>query len=736
MSQKKDYTPQEVIALCLTYMNSEHVSFVKRAYDLAEESHRGQIRKSGEAYIMHPVQVAGILADLKMDPVTVATGFLHDVIEDTDYTYTDIAEMFTPEVADLVDGVTKLGKIKFKSKQEHQAENHRKMLLAMAQDVRVILVKLADRVHNMRTLKHHRPEKQRDIAKETLEIYAPLADRLGISRIKWELEDISLRYMNPQQYYRIVHLMNSRREDRERYIDDAKKAIVESVDELDIKANITGRPKHIYSIYKKMKHQKKQFNEIYDLLAIRIIVDSIKDCYGVLGAIHTRWKPMPGRFKDYIAMPKANMYQSLHTTVLGPNATPLEVQIRTYEMHEIAEYGVAAHWAYKEGITEKIDSDDLTEHISWFRDILEIQDDSSDASDFMDSIKQDIFKDKVYVFSPKGDVMELPSGSSTLDFAFHVHTEVGNKSMGAKVNGKIVPLNYKLKNGDIVEMLTSSNSFGPSRDWLNYVNTSKAKNKIKRFFKTQEKEQNVERGKEILEKQIAEMGFNAKEILKKENILKVTERFNFQNVEDLYASIGFGEVKVVTVANKLTEKERKSKEEKELQYDQNNSIELKKKKEPEKMKIKHEGGVVIQGADNLLVRLSKCCNPVPGDDIVGYITRGRGVSIHRIDCPNVHASEDTENRLIDVEWESTGSEKSYNAELQVQGYDRSGLLNEVLQVINSLTSQLNNVHGKIDNNKMAIIRITIGIQNLNELERIVDKVKSIPDVYSVKRITS
>ncbi|GEQ34077.1 bifunctional (p)ppGpp synthetase/guanosine-3',5'-bis(diphosphate) 3'-pyrophosphohydrolase [Marinilactibacillus psychrotolerans] len=736
MSQKKDYTPQEVIALCLTYMNSEHVAFVKRAYDLAEESHRGQIRKSGEAYIMHPVQVAGILADLKMDPVTVATGFLHDVIEDTDYTYTDIAEIFTPEVADLVDGVTKLGKIKFKSKQEHQAENHRKMLLAMAQDVRVILVKLADRVHNMRTLKHHRPEKQRDIAKETLEIYAPLADRLGISRIKWELEDISLRYINPQQYYRIVHLMNSRREDRERYIDDAKKAIVESVDELDIKVNITGRPKHIYSIYKKMKQQKKQFNEIYDLLAIRIIVDSIKDCYGVLGAIHTRWKPMPGRFKDYIAMPKANMYQSLHTTVLGPNATPLEVQIRTYQMHEIAEYGVAAHWAYKEGITEKIDNDDLSEHISWFRDILELQSESSDASDFMDSIKQDIFKDKVYVFSPRGDVMELPSGSSTLDFAFHVHTEVGNKSMGAKVNGKIVPLNYKLKNGDIVEMLTSSNSFGPSRDWLNYVNTSKAKNKIKRFFKTQEKEQNVERGKEILEKQITEMGFSPKQILKKENISKVTDRFNYQSTEDLYASIGYGELKVVTVANKLTEKERKLKEEKELQLDQNHPIEMKQKKEPEKMKIKHEGGVVIQGADNLLVRLSKCCNPVPGDEIVGYITRGRGVSIHRRDCPNVHASEDAENRLIEVEWESSGNEKTYNAELQVQGYDRSGLLNEILQVINSQTNQLSNVNGKIDNNKMAIIKVTIGIQNLNELERIVDKVKSIPDVYSVKRITS
>nr|WP_245682992.1 bifunctional (p)ppGpp synthetase/guanosine-3',5'-bis(diphosphate) 3'-pyrophosphohydrolase [Alkalibacterium thalassium] len=718
-------------------MNSEHVAFVKKAFDLADKAHEGQMRKSGEAYIMHPVQVAGILAELRMDPVTVATGFLHDVVEDTDYTYQDLSEIFSPEVADLVDGVTKLGKIKFKSKQEHQAENHRKMLLAMAQDVRVVLVKLADRLHNMRTLKHHRPEKQRDIAIETLEIYAPLADRLGINRMKWELEDTSLRYMNPQQYYRIVHLMNSRREDRENYIDDAKQAIQESVEELGIEAQITGRPKHIYSIYKKMKSQKKQFNEIYDLLAIRIIVESIKDCYAVLGAIHTRWKPMPGRFKDYIAMPKANMYQSLHTTVLGPNATPLEVQIRTVKMHEIAEYGVAAHWAYKEGISTKLDNDQLSEHISWFRDILELQSESRNASDFMDSIKQDIFKDKVYVFSPKGDVMELPSGSSTLDFAYHVHTEVGNKSMGAKVNGKIVPLNYKLKTGDIVEMLTSSNSFGPSRDWLNYVNTSKAKNKIKRFFKTQEKEQNVERGKEILEKLLIDMEFNPKQILKKDNILKVAKRFNYHNEEDLFAAIGYGELKSTTIANRLTDKERRDREKDQIQLDDTTgTIELKNKKEPEKMKIRHEGGVVIQGADNLLIRLSKCCNPVPGDEIVGYITRGRGVSIHRVDCPNIQGTDDQVNRLIDVEWESSDSKKEYDAELQIEGFDRSGFLNEILQVINSQTSKLSNVNGKLDKSGTAIIKLTLSIQNLKELEQIVDKIKTVPDVYSVKRITS
>lgn len=737
MPQNKDYTPQEVIALCLTYMSNEHASFVKKAYDLAENAHKGQMRKSGEEFIMHPVQVAGILAELRMDPVTVATGFLHDVVEDTDYTYQDIAERFNPEVADLVDGVTKLGKIKFKSKKEHQAENHRKMLLAMAQDVRVVLVKLADRVHNMRTLKFHRPEKQRDIAIETLEIYAPLADRLGISRIKWELEDTSLRYMNPQQYYRIVHLMNSRREDREQYIIDAKEAINESVDELDIRAEITGRPKHIYSIYKKMKNQKKQFNEIYDLLAIRVIVDSIKDCYAVLGAIHTRWKPMPGRFKDYIAMPKANMYQSLHTTVLGPNATPLEVQIRTVKMHEIAEYGVAAHWAYKEGITKKVQNDDLSEHISWFRDIIELQSESNNASDFMDSIKQDIFKDKVYVFSPKGDVMELPAGSSTLDFAYHVHTEVGNRSTGAKVNGKIVPLNYKLKNGDIVEMITSSNTFGPSRDWLKYVNTSKARNKIKRFFKTQEKDKNVERGHELLVAQIEHLEFNPKEILTKEKLQAVAERFNYKSEEDLYASIGFGEVKVATVANRLTDKERKKREQERMQLDtESNEVELKKKEPEKRMKIRHEGGVVIQGADNLLVRLSKCCNPVPGDSIVGYITRGRGVSIHRKDCPNVKQEDDRENRLIEVEWEDTNAEKSYDAELQIHGYDRTGLLNELLQVVNALTGSISNVQGKVDNNQMATIRLTVSISNVYELEEIVGKIKQVPDVYTVRRITT
>lgn len=733
MTKKTDYTAQEVIALCLTYMNSEHVKFVNKAYEYAANAHKEQMRKSGEEYIIHPIQVAGILAEINMDPVTVATGFLHDVIEDTEYTYDDIKEEFSEEVADLVDGVTKLGKFKFNSKREHQAENHRKMILAMAQDVRVILVKLADRLHNMRTLKFHKAEKQRDIATETLEIYAPLADRLGMSRIKWELEDLSLRYANPQQFYRIVHLMDSRREDREQYIQDSIEAINESIDELEIKAEITGRPKHIYSIYRKMKNQKKQFEEIYDLLAIRVLVDSIKDCYAVLGAIHTQWKPMPGRFKDYIAMPKANMYQSLHTTVLGPNATPLEVQIRTHQMHEIAEYGVAAHWAYKEGVTTKVQNDQLGDQLSWFRDIIELQSESNDASEFMDAIKQDFFTDNVYVFTPGGDVMELPDGASTLDFAYHVHTEVGDKSTGAKVNGKIVPLNYKLKTGDIVEIITSSSSSGPSRDWLKFVNTSKAKNKIRRYFKAQDQEIAAENGEKIVTDLILEQDLDPKDFMTSEIMDEHAQKFNYKDSESLYAAIGFNEVRPLTVVNRLTEEARKERDRESSKL--SNTATIEKKHEPEKVTIHHEDGVVVEDAENLLLRLSKCCNPVPGDEIVGYITRGRGISVHRKDCPNIATEDDLQNRLIEVEWENKKTEKIYDTDLEVYGFDRSGLLNEILEVINSMTTRLSNVNGRVDNNQMATIRLSIGIHNTEELERIIDKLNQIPDVYSIRRIT-
>ncbi len=668
-----------------------------------------------------------------MDPHTVATGFLHDVVEDTEVTLADLKEVFGADVAMLVDGVTKLGKIKYKSHEEQLAENHRKMLIAMAQDLRVIMVKLADRLHNMRTLKHLREDKQRRIAQETMEIYAPLAHRLGISRIKWELEDISLRYLNPQQYYRIVHLMQTKREEREAYVSETVEQIRLATEELDIFAEIYGRPKHIYSIYRKMKDQKKQFNEIYDLLAIRVIVDSIKDCYAVLGTIHTKWKPMPGRFKDYIAMPKANMYQSLHTTVIGPKGNPVEIQIRTHEMHEIAEFGVAAHWAYKEGRTEKVKADKMTQQVGWFREILELQDESYDASEFMEGVKGDIFSDKVYVFTPKGDVTELPQGSSPLDFAYSIHTDIGNKTTGAKVNGKMVQLDYKLKNGDIIEILTSPNSFGPSRDWIKLVATSKAKNKIKRFFKAQDRDENIIKGHEAVVKTLQDMGFVPKEFLTKSKMAEACERFNYQTEDDLFASVGFGEVSPTTLANRLTEEERREKQIEKQKQQVQDMINQPAKKEPEKMKVRHEGGIVIEGVDNLLIRISRCCNPVPGDAIVGYITKGRGISIHRSDCPNVQSKEIV-NRLIDVEWEDTSnSGKEYDADLEIYGYDRSGLLNDVLQTVNAVTKRLVSVEAKTNKDKMATIRITVSIQNLTHLKSIVDKIKQIPEVYSVRR---
>ncbi|ANK64614.1 RelA/SpoT family protein [Loigolactobacillus backii] len=742
MPKDKEYSADDIMALVKTYMNSEHVAFVKRALDFATYVHQEQFRQSGEPYIIHPIQVAAILAELEMDPATVASGFLHDVVEDTNVTLGDIKELFGTDVAIIVDGVTKLSKIQYVAHKDALAENHRKMILAMAKDLRVVMVKLADRLHNMRTLQHLRPDKQRRIANETLEIYASLADRLGISQFKWELEDISLRYLNPQQYYRIVHLMNSKRTQRQAYINEAITEIKSSMTEFSIKYQIYGRPKHIYSIYKKMRDKHKQFEEIYDLQAIRVIVDSIKDCYAVLGAIHTKWKPMPGRFKDYIAMPKANMYQSIHTTVIGPKGKPLEIQIRTEEMHQVAEYGVAAHWAYKEGKQDEVKYDSNGKRIDMFREILELGDETSDAADFMESVKGDIFSDRVYVFTPKGDVYELSKGSGPLDFAYTIHTEVGNKTIGAKVNGKIVPLNYQLKNGDIVDILTSPNST-PSRDWINLVNTSKARNKIKRFFKQADKSENVEKGRDMLEKQLAEMDFLPKDFLNRETLGQILDRFNFSTEEELLAAVGYGELSPLAVSNRLTEKARKARE--KVAQDQqakavlnsdakptNQQAKTKTKEQP--LKIKHEGGVVIQGVDNLLVHLSKCCNPVPGDPIVGYVTKGRGVSIHRTDCPNVQNAQDAENRLIEVEWEDTGAKGvSYDTNLEIYGYNRSGLLNDVLQNLNSQTKNLTSVSGKVDHDNMATIHVTVAITNLAHLTRLIDSIKNIPDVYSVRR---
>jgi len=727
MAKDHILSAEEVIERTSEYLNEEHVAFVRRAYEYARFAHQDQFRKSGEPYIIHPIQVAGILADLEMDPATLAAGFLHDVVEDTPVTIADIAAQFDQEVAMLVDGVTKLGKIKYKSHEEQQAENHRKMFVAMARDIRVILIKLADRLHNMRTLKHLPPEKQRRIANETLEIFAPLAHRLGISKIKWELEDTSLRYLNPQQYYRIVNLMKRKRDEREQYLADVMSEVKGRLGDVEIKAELSGRPKHIYSIYRKMVYQHKQFNEIYDLLAVRIIVNSIKDCYAVLGIIHTCWKPMPGRFKDYIAMPKPNMYQSLHTTVIGPKGDPLEVQIRTIEMHRISEFGVAAHWAYKEGKPVSPQSS-FEKKLSWFREILEFQNESENAEEFMESLKIDLFSDMVFLFTPKGDVIELPAGSVPIDFAYRIHSEIGNKTIGAKINGKIVTLDYKLKTGDIIEILTSKHSYGPSQDWLKLVQTSQAKNKIRQFFKKQRKEENVIKGRELVEKEIKEMEFDLKTIMTAENIRKVADKFNFPHEDDMYASVGYNGISAIQVANRLTEKWRKER-------DQEEAIkEIISEDKKEVISVRRETGVTVTGADNLLIRLSRCCSPVPGDEIVGFITKGRGVSVHRADCSNLNMSE-MENRLLPVEWEiGTSLRKEYNVDIEISGFDRRGLLNEVLQTVSATKTNITAVSGRSDRNKMASIMMSISIENVGHLHRVVDKIKQLPDIYAVRRI--
>lgn len=722
---------EQLLEKASVYMKEQDLIRIKEAYDFAEQAHHGQVRKSGEPYILHPVTVADILVDMGMDVLSIIAALLHDVVEDTTVDLETVRAKFGETCAMLVDGLTKLEKIRFQSKEEQQNENYRKMFVAMAQDIRVILIKLADRLHNMRTLKYQSEESQRRIAYETLEIFCPIAHRLGISAIKWEMEDIALRYLNPQQYYRIANLMKKKRAEREQFIDDVITRIREKLEEMGIEGDISGRPKHLYSIYKKMTTRNKQFNEIYDLLAIRIIVDNIKDCYATLGIIHTLWKPMPGRFKDYIAMPKANMYQSLHTTVIGPNGEPTEVQIRTWEMHRTSEYGIAAHWAYKEGMI--VPDGNFEDKMSWFREILELQNETRDASEFMESLKMDFFADLVFVFTPSGEVIELPAGSVPLDFAYRIHTEVGNRTIGAKVNGRIVPLDHKLKTGDIVEILTSKHSYGPSQDWVKIAQSSHARSKIRQWFKKEKREENVAKGRDLLERELKRLGLEPSAWMSDDKLQEAASKFTFNDIEDMMSAIGFGGITAAQICTKLTEKLRKEAEEA-------NQIELTAEKKEIKAasgarKNRPNHGVTVKGVDNLLVRYARCCNPVPGDAIVGYITRGRGVSVHRMDCLNIPFGSDAEeaDRVIEVEWEES-VDANYSVDIEITGHDRRGLLNEVLQAVSESKTNISAVTGRSVKNKMALIHMTVLIRNIDHLSAVVEKIKRVQDVYSVQRI--
>lgn len=725
---------EQLLEKASTYLKENDLNRIREAYEFADQAHYGQMRKSGEPYILHPLAVADILVNMQMDTTSVIAALLHDVVEDTTVSLEVVHEKFGAICAMIVDGLTKLEKIKFKSKEEHQNENYRKMFVAMAQDIRVILIKLADRLHNMRTLKHQSEEAQRRIADETLEIFCPIAHRLGISAIKWEMEDIALRYLNPQQYYRIVNLMQKKRAEREQYINDVIFSVSDKLHEMGIDGDISGRPKHIYSIYKKMTVRNKQFNEIYDLLALRIIVDNIKDCYATLGIIHTLWKPMPGRFKDYIAMPKPNMYQSLHTTVIGPKGEPLEVQIRTFEMHRTSEYGVAAHWAYKEGTN--VPSGSYEDKMHFIREIIELQNEAEDAQEFVESLKMDFFADLVFVFTPKGEVIELPAGSVPLDFAYRIHTEVGNRTIGAKLNGRIVPLDHKLKTGDIVEILTSKHSYGPSQDWVKLAKSSHARTKIRQWFKKERREENVVKGRELIERELKRLGLEPPPLMKDDEMLEVARKFNFQEVEDMLSAVGFGGITAAQIVTRLTEKIRKEAQEAQQQAMQLTS-EIKEMKAPleKERKGRPTNGVRVKGVDNLLVRFARCCNPVPGDQIIGYITRGRGVSVHRDDCTNIPSPEfsDEGNRVIEVEWVDD-VEANYNVEIEITGHDRRGLLNEVLQVVSESKTTISAVSGRSDKNKMVMIHMTILIKNIDHLHSVVEKIKRIKDVYSVQRI--
>lgn len=727
---------EEFFEMIKKYLNDNQVAFVHKAYDVAAKAHANQRRKSGEPYIIHPLGVATILAELQMDETTLAAAFLHDVVEDTETTLDQLKEMFGVKVADLVDGVTKLGKIEYISKEDQQIENYRKMFLAMAKDIRVIMIKLADRLHNMRTMKYMPVHKQQSISRETMEVYAPLAHRLGIYTIKWELEDLAFRYMEPEIYYDLVEQVKVKRREREAMIHEAMAEIKEHLDEQHIKCEIQGRPKNFYSIYKKMQRDHKELSEIYDLLAIRVLVDTVADCYGTLGVVHSLWRPIPGRVKDYIAVPKSNMYQSLHTTVLYHNGQPLEIQIRTFEMHRISEFGIAAHWRYKEsGGKSNMPSGgdkDFEAKLSWLRQLLEWHKDMSDSRDFVNTVKMDVFADEVFVFTPRGDVIDLPVGSVPIDFAYRIHTDVGNRCVGAKVNGRIVPLDYKLSNGDIVEVITSKQATGPSRDWMNIVGSSDTRNKIRSWFKKERREENITKGREMLEKETKRLGYDIKVLLKADKLKTVAASFRLDGEEALYASVGYGGVTLNGVMSKLVElykKEQKLTVTKDLSQ-------LLAELKPRRSKAKASHGILVKGEEGIMVKLARCCNPIPGDPVIGYITRGSGISVHRTDCPNVLSNNpDEQRRLIEVSWDIT-TDAVYKVNIVINASDRPGMMADIMQVTSEAKLNINALNCRTDKHKNAYITMGLDISNLEQLDNIMNKIKRMKGVYSVERQVS
>ena len=730
MSENVNHTIEEVLENAKKSNRRADLKLIRRAYDFAKSKHGEQLRRSGEPYIIHPVQVAYILSTLGLDESTICAALLHDVIEDTDVTLQDLSKEFSPEIAEMVDGVTKLGKLNYTSEQEQQVENYRKMFLAMGKDIRVILIKLADRLHNMRTLKYLARDRQIANARETMDLYAPLANRLGMYSLKWELEDLSFKYLYPEEYRELVEGIDKKREERLKFIDEIMDEIRVQLKKQKIEAEITGRAKHLYSIFRKMQRDNKTLDQIYDLFALRIIVNSVKDCYAALGVVHELYNPMPGRFKDYISVPKPNMYQSLHTTLIGPKGTPFEVQIRTWDMHRVAEFGIAAHWAYKEASfrTHKKANVVVTDDkLSWLRETLEWQKDLQDPDEFMKTLKTELFEDEVYVFTPKGQIKALPKGSTPIDFAYTIHEAIGNKMIGCKVNSKMMPIITELKNGDIVEIITSEQSKGPSMDWLKFIKSSGAKSKILSWFKKTQREENIVKGKELVEKEIKKIGINYSEIFKHDFVQVVLNKYKYNSVEDMYASVGFGAISAGKIVARLLEEYRKEHQEENLEEKlEELSNEKAKTYKPSK------AGVVVKGIDNCLVKLSKCCNPVPGDEIIGYITKGRGVSVHRKDCVNTGNLLEEENRIIDVYWDSD-EKTTYNVDIEIYANDRSGLLAEIIAEVSNAKCNLIAVNSKATKEKIAITEITVEIPNIDGLNKVLKALRKIDSVYEVRR---